>query len=784
MDSKSVLARFQAERQALALMDHPNIAKVLDGGLTETGRPFFVMEYFKGVPITEYCDAARLSVPERLQLFTQVCSAVQHAHQKGIIHRDLKPSNILVAPYDDKPVPKVIDFGLAKAMHQPLTDRTLHTAHETVLGTPLYMSPEQAQLNNLDIDTRSDIYSLGVLLYELLTGTTPLEKKRFKQAAWDEVRRIIREEEPPRPSTRLSSTEVLPSLATCRQIEPAKLTRLIRGELDCIVMKALEKDRNRRYETANGFAMDVQRYLVGEPVLAAPTSQWYRLRKLVRRHRGPVLATTLVFWALLFGVVGTTLGLFRAEQQRQIAEENEQKALASAEAERKAKERAEAREAETQSVLEFVEKRIIAAARPEGQAGGLGWDVTLRKVLEAALPFVNQGFPEQPLVEARLRFTLGTSFGNLGEARIALEQFEKVRALYTQHLGPEDPKTLSAMHCLAMVYDGLGRRADALKLREETLTLMKAKLGPDHPHTLAAMNNLALSYASFGEQDRALKLHVETLALRKAKLGPDHHDTLGSMNNLALAYSAAGRHAEALKLGQETVTLAKAKLGPNQRTTLVSMDSLACIYNAAGQRDEAVKLYELTVTLMKDNLGSKHPVTLESMYDLACVYAALGRDGEAAKLHEEVFAKRQASSDPDHPDTIASLFKLARLLASSTDPKVRNASRAVELAKKAVESSPKGGHLWNALGIAQYRFGDQKAAIASLEKSMELRQGGDSFDWFFLAMAHWQLGEKDKARIWFDQAVGWMDKNQPTNEELWGFRAEAAELLGMKDKKD
>jgi serine/threonine protein kinase len=254
MDSRSVLARFETERQALAVMDHPNIAKVLDGGLTETGRPFFVMEHVKGVPITEYCDATRLSVPERLQLFVQVCQAVQHAHQKGIIHRDLKPSNILVAPYDDKPVPKVIDFGLAKAMHQSLTERTLHTARETVLGTALYMSPEQAQLNNLDVDTRSDIYSLGVLLYELLTGTTPLEKQRFKEAAWDEIRRIIRDEEPPRPSTRLSSSKTLPSLAAGRHTEPVRLTKLVRGELDWIVMKALEKDRQRRYESATAFA--------------------------------------------------------------------------------------------------------------------------------------------------------------------------------------------------------------------------------------------------------------------------------------------------------------------------------------------------------------------------------------------------------------------------------------------------------------------------------------------------------------------------------------------------
>ena len=331
MDSRSVLARFEAERQALALMDHPNIAKVLDGGLTDSGRPYFVMEYVKGVPITEYCDATRLSVEERLNLFIQVCSALQHAHQKGIIHRDLKPSNILVAPYDDKPVPKVIDFGLAKAMHQSLTEKTLYTAHETVLGTPLYMSPEQAQLNNLDVDTRADIYSLGVLLYELLTGTTPLERQRFKEAAWDEIRRMIREEEPPRPSMRLSSTDTLPSLATFRHTEPAKLKKLVRGELDWIVMKALEKDRTRRYETASGFARDIQRYLDDEVVEARPPSTGYRIGKFVRRHKGQVIAAGLVLLALLAGIAGTTWGLIReARAKTRLAEslDREQKANA------------------------------------------------------------------------------------------------------------------------------------------------------------------------------------------------------------------------------------------------------------------------------------------------------------------------------------------------------------------------------------------------------------------------------------------------------------------------
>ena len=286
-----MLARFEAERQALALMDHPNIAKVLDGGTDDDGRPFFVMELVKGLPLTEYCDARRLSVSDRLDLFVQVCSAVQHAHQKGVIHRDLKPSNVLVTEHDGKPVPKVIDFGLAKALGTTnvLTDQTLHTAYGTVVGTPLYMAPEQVGINALDVDTRADIYALGVILYELLTGSTPLEKARFKEAAWDEVLRLIREEEPPRPSTRLS---VGPDAAEPGR-QPAdragQARRLVRGDLDWIVMKALEKDRNRRYDTANGLAKDVQRYLKGDAVEACPPTLGYRLKKLYHKHRGAVL---------------------------------------------------------------------------------------------------------------------------------------------------------------------------------------------------------------------------------------------------------------------------------------------------------------------------------------------------------------------------------------------------------------------------------------------------------------------------------------------------------------
>ena len=376
MHSKTVLARFEAERQALALMDHPNIARVLDAGVTSEGRPFFVMELVKGVPITQFCDARRLNPRERLELFVQVCQAVQHAHQKGIIHRDLKPSNVLVALYDDKAVPKVIDFGVAKAVGQSLTAETLHTGFGTIIGTPQYMSPEQATFNNLDVDTRSDLYSLGVLLYELLVGSTPFTRQDLEKAGVLEMLRVVREEEPLRPSTKLSTAAALPTLAANRSTEPKRLTGLLRNELDWVVMKALEKDRTRRYETANGLAADVQRYLAGEPVLAVPPSAGYRLRKFTKKHRGRVAAAAVLLVSVIGAAVAIAYGVTESRNQREanLLRDQAVQGRDAAEEERK---NAEAARQATQKALEEKGKALkdleaategVKAARASAEA--------------------------------------------------------------------------------------------------------------------------------------------------------------------------------------------------------------------------------------------------------------------------------------------------------------------------------------------------------------------------------------------------------------------------------
>jgi hypothetical protein len=663
MDSRQVLARFEAERQALAVMDHPNIAKVLDGGLTDASRPFFVMEYFKGVPITEYCDSTRASVPERLNLFVQVCQAVQHAHQKGIIHRDLKPSNILVAPYDDKPVPKVIDFGLAKAVHQPLTERTLHTAHETVLGTPLYMSPEQAQLNNLDIDTRTDIYSLGVLLYELLTGTTPLKKQRFKQAAWDEIRRLIREEEPLRPSMRLSSTETLPSLAAVRQTEPARLTKLVRGDLDWIVMKALEKDRTRRYETANGFAMDIQRHLAGEPVQAAPPGARYRVKKFARKHRTGLATAAVVAFLLVAGVAvsswqayratraeGRALSAAAAERRARNAEAEERhKAEAAAAAEKAARQRAETAEgdarrdlAKFEAMNEFLTKDLLTQAEPANNA--VEDKVTLLEVLDRAAEKVGERFKDQPELEEDLRGTIAETYHGLGSWEKAERQLRALRESASRRLGPQSAQALRATGSIGHILEHAGRTAETLPMLESAAEGLKHTLGADHPDTLDTLVNLATAYQSAGKLREAVALYEQVRDARVKNLGADHPDTLITLNNLAGAYLSAGKLPEAVALHEQVRDARIKKLGVDHLDTVEALNNLAIAYQAAGEVSKSIPLLERVRDAIVKKLGPDHANTLTTLNNLAMAYQAAAKLPQAIPLFEQAatgIAKRR-----------------------------------------------------------------------------------------------------------------------------------------------
>jgi tetratricopeptide (TPR) repeat protein len=612
------------------------------------------MELVKGVPLTDFCDSHKLNVPDRLALFAQICSAVQHAHQKGVIHRDLKPTNILVESHDGKPVPKVIDFGLAKATTGlQLSEHTLYTAFGSVMGTPLYMAPEQASFNAVDVDTRADIYALGVILYELLTGTTPLTRETLKKAGLDEMLKLIRELEAPTPSSRLSTTEGTPTIAANRQSEPAKLGRFVKGELDWIVLKALAKDRDRRYETANGFARDIERFLQHEPVQAGPPSARYRLRKFVQRNRGQVIAASVVLLALVLGIAGTTFGLIRATRAAEAerlakveAEEQRESALHSAEREAAERQKAEAaraeaqaKEAEANAVVKFFEDRVFAAGRPKGEEGGLRHDVALRDAIWASLPSLTASFKDQPLVEARLRLTLGNTFSYLGDHTQAAEQFEKARALRIRHHGLDHPDTLTSMNNLALSYAALNRRAEALKLFEETLVAQKRVLPPDHPDALMSMNNLAVSYAALNRHAEALKLFEETLAAQKRVLSPDHPDALMSMNNLALSYAALNRHAEAVKLYEETLAAQKRVLPPDHPDTLHSMNNLANSYMALNRQAEALKLREKTLAAQKRVLPPDHPDTFRSMTNLAISYASLNRQAEALTLLDEVLAK-------------------------------------------------------------------------------------------------------------------------------------------------
>lgn len=667
MDSRQVIARFEAERQALAMMDHVNIARVFDGGTTESGRPYFVMELINGVPITKYCDDNHLTPRERLELFVPVCQAIQHAHQKGIIHRDIKPSNVLVTLYDGKPVPKVIDFGVAKATEQKLTERTLFTNFGTMVGTLEYMSPEQADSNALGIDTRSDIYSLGVLLYELLTGSTPLTRKQFKEAANFEILRMIKEDEPQKPSTRLSeSGDALASISAQRKMEPAKLSKLVRGELDWIVMKTLEKDRNRRYETANGLAVDLLRYLNDEAVLACPPSRGYRLGKFVRKNRGAVVAATVVFVSLVGGIVGTTAGLFEANRQRenaqtaesvakdrlvQVTHEKERATLAEKEAKQNEM-YARQSHGDMQVFIDYLID-VLSSARPKGVQGGLGIDVTVVRALEAAEANIEKRFSGHPNAEAIARTDLGKTWRNLGKFKQAEFQLRRAAAIREKQLGPEHYATLDTLNSLGVLLTQMDRYKEAIAIHEKVFKTQARTLGGDHLNTLFSAFNLSTAYlAPNGNHEHTIEFCKSSLETMRKKLGHDHQCTLGTMSNLAVAYSYIGKLPEAISLLQQVVEAQQTKLGQDHPDTLTSMMNLADFYCSSRRFAEAIQLFKETLEKQQAKLGKDHPDVLKTMTNFAKAYTDSGEYVAAEALLRQAVEGARSSFGPHHPLTL------------------------------------------------------------------------------------------------------------------------------------
>jgi serine/threonine protein kinase/Tfp pilus assembly protein PilF len=932
MDTAQVIARFEAERQALALMDHPNIARVLDVGTTSehgsrsgvskapssggsqpparppcSGRPYFVMELVDGLPITEYCNQSLCSIHERLELFLHVCQAVQHAHQKGIIHRDIKPSNVLVALIEGKAVVKVIDFGIAKAIGHQLTERSLCTNLAQLIGTPLYMSPEQAQLNGVDVDTRSDVYSLGVLLYELLTGSTPFDREHLRTAGIDEVRRIIREDDPPRLITRMNTRgQASATLSEQRRSTPRDLSRLFRSELDWIVMKALEKERNRRYETASALARDLERYLHDEPVQAYPPSAVYRFRKLAKRHTLPIAIAGLCLTVLVLAVFGLTAGLVAVDRARNEAARERDHAEAQRRLARRAVDKMYTEVAEKwlsqQPHLEPLQREFLEEALHYYQASGaerspdpelrletgiayrrvgeiqfkLGEFVKAEEAVSSSIALLTRLTADRP-DEPRYLDALASSHHKLGglflqrdelqnaerEFGDALQRYEKLAAE-----SPVSPSYVegraACVSALASVWLGQGRGGEAVEGYRRALSILELlppdiasraesrrsrahctlNLGwalatagqpgqaeascrqavdllrrdaEDFPRDPGARHALACAYWSLRAQlpDRfspeAESLLRQGLAIEVALVDEfpsvvDYlHGAAKCQASLGEWLQQHGRLVEANKAYGQAIERFEKLMETGSSLPIYGLEltetwiSLRPVLLECGRLEEAERTLEKTLAMAR-KLASGFPSVHRFRHLVALSHQALGIVlGEVRQPQEAEQNFRSAlaicsdlvKEHPTQEEYRLSLAwchnDLADLFAASPAESFRDATQAVQLARKAVALHPAYAGFWNTLGTAHYRAGAYVTAVEELERSMTLNNGGDCYDWFFLAMAHWRLDHKATARAYMARAVDWLERNElklKTNNlqaaRFRRFRAEAASVLGCR----
>ena len=719
MDTKQVIARFEAERQALALMDHPNIARVLEAGASETGRPYFVMELVKGIKITDYCDKNILPTRQRLELFIQVCRAVQHAHQKGIIHRDLKPSNILVTLHDGVPVPKVIDFGIAKATAQRLADKTVFTAFEQLIGTPAYMSPEQAELSGLDIDTRSDIYSLGVLLYELLTSRIPFEPKELSAVGLDAMRQIIREKDPVRPSTKLSTLTAAEQGAVARQrrVEAPKLIHLVRGDLDWIVMKCLEKNRTRRYETANGLARDIERHLDNEPVVARPPSRLYRLQKTLRRNRGTFAAAGTVVVALVIGLLVSAALLVREQAEHRRAD----------------------REARRSEAVTRVLKQALMSVSPS-VARGKDTQLLQEFLQNAATNLVKQ-LTNQPEAEAEVRLIIGMTYQELGQYTNALVMTLEAARL-RRLAAPQSVSLAEALNNLGTLYYDLQDWTNAEATHREALAIKRRLLGSDNLNVALSLNNLGLVRWMRGDLPHSEELHQEALRIRRQLLPPRHADIAESLNNLAIVCLGLGQYDRAENYLVQALDIVRTST-PDTPFLATMFNNVATLQRELGKLDESLTNNQAALALRKRVLPQKHPDIAYSQNNLAIVLQRQGNLESAEELHRAALALQQEALGPRHQYVAETLSSLAIVLGKKGDlaGAERMQSNALAMSDQVFgKDNPDAVDSLNHLGVLAAVRGDWTEAESRLRRALAVAEktaGRDNPD---LIPSLWTLG--------------------------------------------
>jgi non-specific serine/threonine protein kinase/serine/threonine-protein kinase len=694
MDTKEVLARFESERQALALMNHPNIAKAYEAGSTDEGRPFFAMEYVRGVPVTEYCDAQRLSTQERLMLFMQVCEGVQHAHQKGIIHRDIKPSNILVAVEDGRPIPKIIDFGVAKATSQRLTERTLFTELGQWIGTPEYMSPEQAELTGLDVDTRSDVYSLGVVLYELLAGTQPFDAKELRTAGFDEMRRRIREEEPQKPSTRVSSLGNASRVAAeRRRTDIQGLARTLRGDLDWIVMKALEKDRTRRYGSPSELSADVERYLRDEPVEASPPSTRYRVQKFVRRHRAGVAVGLLVIAVVVAGVVGTAIGLVKARS-----------------------------EAETAREVSDLLVGVFADLNPEAQLGQIS---SISAMLDRGVKRIRNELPDQPLVQARLLDTVGNAYRNLGRFDEARPLLEEALHLREEHVGTTNPAVAESYVSLGWLEYAAADFAEARALFERAVTVYGQALGPDHWAVASSLGFTGNACLRIGDYRSARAAFERSLGILRAIDMENDPVVVYTEWPYATMLMEMAEYDAAQPLLEHALKLYETKFGPDHPNVGGLLASLGRCYHETLRFDQARPLFERALEIQERALGPDHPSLVLPLTSLAMLDRREQKYEEAGARFARALAIGERALGPDHPNLIWTLGPYALLMLNQGDVEGAHATleRALQIAEKAYGSS----HVSVAVTVEKFGFhfyqkGEYDEALRWYRRGLEIRE--------------------------------------------------------------